>query len=368
MLSHRENVFAMLSGQGAERLPVDVWTTEPALDLIEAHTGSRNVVEALDLSFENVGVRLRDLGSEWRDAYRSMGIEIPANAVVDSYGVAHLVPPRETLGAAYHLLEMIHPFERIESLKALESLPWPDPTDPAIYAHLDSEVDRIHSNGRAAIGHMACTIFELSWYLRGMERLFFDLMEGEPVGTWLLDWFTQRAVLGVEAYARAGVDIVLLGDDIGTQRGMLMGVGFWREHFKPRLAKVVAAARRAQRAPLWVAYHSDGDIRPVLDDLIEVGIDILNPVQPECMPLQELVERYRADLAFYGMIGTQTTLPFGTEADVREAVSAIRRWARAGARVIVAPTHVVEPDVPWANLKALVEEAHAPLADRREGR
>jgi uroporphyrinogen decarboxylase len=177
----------------------------------------------------------------------------------------------------------------------------------------------------------------------------------------LLDWFTCRAMKAVREYVRAGCDIVWLGDDVGTQRGMMMSPVFWREHLKPRLRKVVQAAREEGSHHFWVAYHSDGDIRPIIDDLIEIGVQVLNPVQPECMPLDEIVERHRERLAFWGMIGTQTTMPFGTEEDVHCAIANLRTLAQDGVRIVVAPTHAIEPDVPWENLEALIQEAKVPL-------
>ncbi|MBP6508640.1 MAG: hypothetical protein KA257_13850, partial [Opitutaceae bacterium] len=106
--------------------------------------------------------------------------------------------------------------------------------------------------------------------------------------------------------------------------------------------------------------HSDGNIMEVIPELIEIGVDILNPVQPECMDSAELVAKYGRQLAFSGMVGTQTTMPYGTPEDVRRRVREIAALHRDhGARVMIAPTHVLEPDVPFANILALVEETKA---------
>jgi uroporphyrinogen decarboxylase len=198
------------------------------------------------------------------------------------------------------------------------------------------------------------TMFEASWYLRGMDNLFADMIEENGIADWLLDWFTEYAIRRALLSVRAGVDIVALGDDVGTQRGMMMSVEFWREHLKPRLKKVIDAVRDAEKEKVYVRYHSDGDIRRIVDDLAEIGVDILNPVQPECMPSGEVISEHKHHLAFWGMIGTQTTMPFGSPDDVRAAVAECAEFAREGAAVIVAPTHVLEPDVPWENIEALV--------------
>jgi len=112
---------------------------------------------------------------------------------------------------------------------------------------------------------------------------------------------------------------------------------------------------------VWVQYHSDGDVTPLIEDLIDIGVDVLNPVQPECMDLEKIAGRFQGRLAFSGMIGTQTTMPFGTPADVTAAVARCRRLQEGGARVIVSPTHVLEPDVPWENIVAFVDAARIRL-------
>lgn len=134
----------------------------------------------------------------------------------------------------------------------------------------------------------------------------------------------------------------------------MMSPEMWREWLKPRWRSVVQGAKNINPDILaW--YHSDGDIRPLIPDLIEIGFDILNPIQPECMDPAELKRQYGDRLAFWGCIGTQTTMPFGSPDDVREAV----RWTIENVGhhggLLVAPTHVLEPDVPWENVRALAE-------------
>lgn len=360
-MTERENLLRMLAGNEPHHLPLDVWLTPPSRDLVEAHTGTRNEVEGLGLSVERVGPRFPSQPEAWRAAYQDLGFEVRADALVGALGTVDDVPPAHSVGAAYHFLELRHPLAGDVTAHHLEGLPWPDVEAPDAYRHLPESVAEIHRRGLASIGQMDCTMFEMTWYLRGMDRVFLDLVDGTGVADWLLDWFTHRSEVAVDHYVKAGADIVWLGDDVGTQRGMMMAVPFWREHLKPRLGRVVQAARNAQNREVWIAYHSDGDIRPIIPDLIEIGIDILNPVQPECMPLGEIVAEYRNQLAFWGMVGTQTTMPFGTPDLVRGVVGKIREYARAGCRVVVSPTHAIEPDVPWENLKVLIEEVKEPL-------
>ena len=361
----RDNFSRMMSGREPRRLPLDIPVTPPVADLIAEHTGQRDPALAFGLDFRGVGADAHGEADQWRAAVQQLGVDVPDNCDVGGLGEAVLRPDAASVGEAYHFVEKFYTLATIESVDQLQALPWPDVNDPRYYAHLDEQVAAAVADDRVVVGHKACTVFESAWYRRGMDNLFMDLVEGNGIGDWLLDWFAEHSIAAVRAYVKAGVDVVHLGDDVGTQRGMMMAPDFWRQHLKGRLARVVAAARdaaaqrdRADR-PLWVFYHSDGDIRAILDELAEIGIDIVNPVQPECMPPEQVIPAHQHHLRFWGMIGTQTTMPFGTPDDVRAAVEQCAAFARDGAGIVIAPTHVLEPEVPWANIEALVEAARA---------
>jgi uroporphyrinogen decarboxylase len=194
-----------------------------------------------------------------------------------------------------------------------------------------------------------------------MEELMTDMMSEDESATILLDRVTNVACEQASAFAAAGADILHLGDDIGTQRGPLMSVELWRTWLKPRLKRVIDAARAA-KPDVLIFYHSCGNVSAFLEELVETGIDILNPVQPECMDFAAVHARVGAHVAFWGTIGTQSTLPFGTPEDVRRAV--LDRFEICGKQggLVLGPTHLVEPEVPWENLvalKAAVDEVNA---------
>jgi len=355
MLTSRENFFLMMRHGRPQRLPFDLPVTPPIEDMIERKTGTRDVVKAFDSDFCGCGPSFPGDPARWRSAYKELGVQIPENAEIDGAGCTHVPPPPGSTGEAYHFREMLHPLSVIEDVKQLEQLPWPDLNNPAAGSGLAERIAEIRRSGKVAVASMECTVFEAAWYVRGMDNLFGDLIEENGIAGWLLDWFTERSIRMARIAAASGVDVIGLGDDVGTQRGMMMSVEFWREHLKPRLKKVIDTIRAAQNQHVYVRYHSDGDIRLVIDDLLEIGVDILNPVQPECMPVDDVISSHKDRLGFWGMVGTQTTMPFGSPDDVRAVVAECACHARQGAAVIVAPTHVLEPDVPWENIEALVE-------------
>ena len=198
-----------------------------------------------------------------------------------------------------------------------------------------------------------CTVWETAWYLRRMDNLFMDMSSEDAMATFLLDKITDLACLRAREFAAAGADILGLGDDIGMQTTIMMSVGMYRTWLKPRLAKVVAAAK-AIKPDIIVSYHSCGYVLPFIDDLIELGVDVLNPVQPECMDFAEVHAKFGKRLSFNGTIGTQQLMPYGTPEQIRDEVRRNLEIAGPQGGLFCCPTHMLEPEVPWANVEAYV--------------
>jgi uroporphyrinogen decarboxylase len=282
------------------------------------------------------------------------GAPLAAGAKVDGWGVGH----ESGSGAAHHMTRMRHPLAGIASAGELDAYPWPD-YEKADEAPLLAFVEDCRQRGIASIGSMTCTIWETSWFLRSMERLMEDMVDDSPIAHRIFDTVTALACTRAVRYARLGFDILELGDDIGTQRGAMMSPAMWRRWLKPRLATVIAAARSVNPRIL-VQYHSCGNVLAFIDGLIETGVDILNPVQPECMPVAEVLSRWGGRISFNGVLGTQSTLPFGKPEEVKAAVRQYRRIAGPLGGLFCCPTHIVEPEVPWDNLVAYAEASREP--------
>jgi uroporphyrinogen-III decarboxylase len=154
--------------------------------------------------------------------------------------------------------------------------------------------------------------------------------------------------------AQLGVDMIWLGDDMGGQSSMLMSPAMWRRYFKPRLANLIAALR-AINPHLKIAYHTDGVVYPIIPDLIEIGIDILNPIQPAAMDPVKLKTEYGDRLCFWGSLDIQHTLPFGTPAEVRNEVITRLKTIGRGGGLIIGPTHNLQLDTPLENFWAMVD-------------
>jgi uroporphyrinogen decarboxylase len=217
-----------------------------------------------------------------------------------------------------------------------------------------NEINALKDKGLASLGFMQMTVWEASWYLRSMEELMFDMMTENEAATLLLDKITDFACSKARAYAHAGIDILSVGDDIGTQTTIMMDIELWEKWLQPRLIKVIQSAK-AIKPDILIFYHSCGYILPFIDKLIESGVEILNPIQPECMSFEEVHDNWGARLSFWGTLGTQQLLPYGSAKEVYgQTLANLMKCGRKGG-IVIGPTHMVEPEVSWENLTAITE-------------
>lgn len=348
-MTPRENLLSLLRRQGYEAAPVSLGLC-PVLEAeYAARYGEAAYEETFQFPSRGVeGLRLPERASvDWLQ-YFPDGVK--PGTTFDIWGIGY----EPGSGAeSFHLQHWRHPMEHFDSLEQMQAYPLADFAH-ATAEHIAPQVETLHARGLAAFGYMAATIWETSWYIRGMEPLMMDMAMEDEKATFLLDAITDRAVLRAQAYARAGVDVIHMGDDIGTQRSLMMAPDFYREWLKPRLARVIAAAK-AIKPDVLVEYHSCGYVLPAIDDLIEAGIDVLHPVQPECMDFTEVHDRFGDRLSFSGTLGTQSTMPFGSVEDVCAVVQRNLDTAGPHGGLWCTPTHLLEPEVPWENVEAYVE-------------
>ena len=201
-------------------------------------------------------------------------------------------------------------------------------------------------------------LWERASFMRGMEGLLLDVA--------LHPRFVRRLLEGIAAYIletmrilfeRFAFDGIAVSDDYGGQAGMTISPESWRSLVKPFLGEIYAVARRGGRT---VFHHSCGHILPIIPDLIEMGLDILHPIQPEAMDVLALKREFGRDLTFCGGLGTQSLLPRGDPNEVRQEVRRLKRELGRGGGYILEPGITVQADVPLPNLLAMIEEARAP--------
>lgn len=349
MNTPRENLLRTLRCQGFDGVPIDpndfCGSQEEGFKQRFGHPDYHAWFKA---PYRNVSLNLQARYEDPQALYSRE--QLPAAVTFDAWGLAHSSQP-----GCWHMTRMHHPLSGDATLDDIKRYPFPE-LAPTVDVELKSSVQAIQEQGLAARGRMACTVWERAWYLRSMEDLMADMMMDDERATVLIQRVTANSVSRIQAYARAGADIVEIGDDIGLQHSIMMSLDLWRKWLKPRLAQVIAAGK-AIKPDLLIYYHSCGYVEPFLEDFIEIGIDILNPVQPECMEFAKVHALSKGRLAYWGTIGTQTTLPFGSVADVKDAVRSRLRTCGSAGGIVIGPTHMVEPEVPWENLVAMAEAA-----------
>jgi len=250
-----------------------------------------------------------------------------------------------------------NPLAEARTLDDLRAYPFPEVRSCYGVDRLSKEVAAWHGRGLAVGGnlpHLGGELFESAWRLRGLEAFLLDLIKRPHWAEYLLDRLTVLARANARTLAAAGVDVLALDDDVGMPGTMFISPALWRRFFKPRLAEIIRAAR-AVKPDLRVLYHSDGTIEPIVADLMEVGVNALNPLQPEHMDAQRVRRSHGPGLALWGTVGRQTSFSFGSPEEIRREVRLrIETLGRAG--LILCPAYDIdEPDIPWANIAAFLE-------------
>ena len=367
-LTPRERVLRTLRRQEPDRVPLDLGTTtsttmvNAAHERLMKHLGFKGEGRLISVMFQLVLVDeaiLRACEIDLRPvmgkgASRSSGGTYrPDGTFVDEWGIAYRRPP----GGLYY--DIIASPLREATLRDLESYPFPDPLDPGRVAEVEEEAKELHQNTDSAVVGTPggpVNIFELSWYLRGLDRLLMDLIVDKPFVHALLRKVTdlQKAKYG-EFLKKCGkyLDIVRVGDDMGTQQQPFFSPALYREMIKPYHQEYFSFIKEHTDAALML--HSCGNVYPLIPDLIDAGVDILNPIQVSArdMDPKRLKQEFGDQLVFSGAIDTQHVLPYGSPQAVEEEVRRRIQELGPGGGYMIASVHNIQPDVPPENVVAM---------------
>ncbi len=350
MSTPREDLLRCLRRKGFERVHVDYVFCNSQVEEFKKRFGHSDYEDYFGLTHRKLEIPVKRNYAEGASHFpREI---LPESTVFDEYGIGH----SKGSAAAFHMTRMHHPLKGAD-LKEIMDYPYPS-VDESKLCEFKNRVSEIRNNGLASFGFMQMTVWEASWYLRSMEELMVDMMTDNESATILLDKITDFACSKARAYAEAGIDILSLGDDIGTQTSIMIDVEFWEKWLQPRLIKVIETAKEVN-PDILIFYHSCGYILPFIDKLIDSGVEILNPIQPECMSFDEVCEQFGDRVSFWGTLGTQQLLPYGTPGEVYSQT--LNNLSACGAKggIVIGPTHMVEPEVSWENLCALKEATTA---------
>ena len=367
-MNSRERVIMALAHREPDRLPFDCPFGYTAFDRLMRHLGHNGGAGLLptgpDLNVRPPVEFLQDFGIDLvyvglSGSANEPRFEYGADRYVDEWGISY----RKIEGAfAFSYEAVTHPLAKA-SLRDLEDFPWPDSADPARIEGLEDKCRRLSdTTDLAIVGRFNTPIFEQAFMLRGLEQFLVDILDDPDFACALLDKTTDIAVGLVQAgLARAGRYLQVLrlaGDDQGHQRGTLLAPEVFRRIIKPRFARLYreAKAMMLQANPqAKLMAHTDGDVYAIIPDYIEMGLDVLNPVQPHVTHMDHglLKEQFGATLSFHGAVDIQRLMPHGTPEEVEAEVAKTMRTLGAGGGYIVAPTHYLQADVPPENIVAL---------------
>ncbi len=273
------------------------------------------------------------------------------------------IPPPPKGGSVAHDADVgIKDWAQLDGILAA----WPDPNSPRLF---DGALARKQAEcaGRYSVAHWGYCLYERFWDLRGMENALCDFYENPNQVHRLLDAITSFYVTLIERAGRElNTDGIYVTDDIGMQTGPMFMLETFREFLKPRYARLIKAAHD-NGMHFWM--HTCGDVRLFLDDLVEIGLDVIHPIQKYTMPEKEIARKYGDRLCVWAGMDVQYTLPRGTPEEVRREVQfMIDTYDRPDGGCMVTVGNGVTPDVPLANLEAFLAETYEyGLAHRRGG-
>lgn len=230
---------------------------------------------------------------------------------------------------------------------------FPDPRDERYFESMSARIEK-HA-ARFRVFEIGFSLYERAWALRGMQNLMLDFYDHPGFVHGLLTAIADWNIAQVQEALKHDIDCVYFGDDWGQQRGLQMGSPIWHEFIYPQLRRMYGVVREHGR---YTMIHSCGDVDELFDDLVAIGLNCFNPFQPDVMDIESLMKRYHGQLAFWGGLSVQRTLPYGTPDDVRrEAQHLIELGSEGG--YILSPSHSVPKDVPLDNMVAFIEVARA---------
>lgn len=368
-MTHRERMVAALSREEPDRIPLDFGSSIVSTIILPAYENLKKY-----LGFEH----------ETRVMWKRQRTVIPDETVLQRFGIDTrpllLGEYRggrskqidedtflDVLGTTWkrspdgHFINVDGPFQnRDPKIEFLETFDWPDPDNPGLYEGLRERAEALRRHSDCAIVlNLPVGIVHQCQFVRGFAEWLIDLHANPEFACRMMDIIADIWIrIAENALDTLGdnVDVALWGDDLAMQEATLMSPQIYRELIKPRHKRMMDALKSRSNAK--VHYHSCGSVYAVIEDLIEIGIDALNPIQVSArnMDAARLKEEFGDRVAFWGAIDTQRILPYASPEEVRAEVRRIIDSMAKGGGYILASVHNIQAEVPPENIVAMLEE------------
>mgnify|MGYP001143880420 CR=1 FL=1 len=374
-MTHRERVLAALSHEEPDRVPMDLGSTIDSSIVVEgygrlkAHFGveAENVLTNRMMRVVDVDERvLRALDIDTRGVFPGgpPDVILEGNKYRDGWFVVRVKPK-----GSYYYDERVFPLSGEITVADIVHYPWPDPSDPRRTAGLREQVRRIREQSDCAVVlNLPSAFVHKTQYLRGFEDWFMDFAADRRLLTAMFDAVLEISLeICRDILAEVGheVDVLLSADDVGAQNGLLVSPEAYRELIKPRHQKYFRLMH--EMSPAKVLFHTCGSVIDIMDDLVEIGVDVLHPVQVSAkgMDPARLKEGWGDKLSFWGGIDTQRTLSRGSPDEVRAEVEQCIEVLGRGGGYVLGAVHNIQPDVSVANILAMYEHGKEYVPDRQ---
>ncbi len=328
-MTNRERVIASLNHRQPDRCPYVVEFTQKAKAAMEAAYGD-TYLPLIDNAIHKVTATLGPR-AQW----------LSDTVYQDEWGVQWDRSLDPDIGNVCN---------RVLPTRDLSGFAPPDPWAPDKFATMAEQIAA--GEGKFIRLSIAFTLFERAWSLRGMENLMLDMMEAPAFVDQLLDAICEVNLALIEQAVRFPIDAVHFPDDWGDQRGVMMGPRLWERFLQPRVQRMFDAAKQGGK---FVSIHCCGKVQELFPRLIEMGLDLFNPFQPEVMDPFEMKTMYGDRLSFWGGVSTQRLLPFGTPEQVREEARRLMRAVGRDGGYVISPAHQIPGDARPENVMALIE-------------
>ena len=369
-MTHRERVLAAINHRQPDKVPIDLGGTVDSSIVVDGymrlakHFGVSPKIEITNRMMQTVNVEepiLRALDVDTRGIFsgspdKSGAQEISPNEYKDAWGCVRIKP------AGSHYFDQVKfPLAGEISISDILKYPWPNPDDPGWTRHLRPRLKWIRENTDCAVVLATPSAFvHTSQYIRGFQDWYTDFIWNPKLLEALFDAtmeVTMRICWNILKEIGQEVDIILTADDLGAQGGLQISREHYKKYVHPRLAKYLRQIHDLSSAK--VLFHSCGSLAIIIEDLVEAGVDILNPIQVAAagMDPAELKRRCGNRLAFWGAVDSQRVMPFGSVADVKKEVELRMEQLGKNGGYVLGCVHNIQPDVPVENILAMYHHA-----------
>jgi len=352
-MNSRQRVFNALNYKLSDRVPLNGWFLNKVLDRLKQYykvNDIEEVLEALGIDFRTTCMEPEEDFRRNSSYFKKLGLSImiddyyvkpvAKDEVEDEWKVKIKITGDQDLNWKYYY----HPLNDNGKL-SLDNLKLPDLNLPGRFDKVKKDVGKWKNKYIIAAG--VSTLFRKGWILCGFTRFLEALYTDRKFIEKLLDILMEFYIGLIGRYIEAGVDIIQFGGDLGTEDSLMISPKLWREIFKPRLKHMISSNKKEG---VYFYLHSDGNISEIIPDLIEAGINILNPIQPECMDPKQIKAKYGKEIIMEGTMSLQRTFSQGCIDDIKNEVANRIKDCGYNGGLVLAPSNAFTSDIPLENI------------------